>query len=503
MISTTSPAPVAHVRRAAVPTLLPALFGLLLVLLAPAGSRARGGMDLHQLDLENGFRVMVANPARLALETEALLVVAAGTDLEPAGAPGLARTTAEALLAGPIPGGEETVRHYLARSGITAELAVGREVTIFRFTIPTFQTVPFVHFLAGLLAREAPGDAVWKDALERHRAAIANERADLWRHSTQLLDSLAWKGVDRPEVTDAARLAVPELEVVRASDFRQRTYRPERMVFSIWGEFPTEMVSSSILKTLSRLPAGDPEAGDPEAGGEATASSGDALSADESPVPALGARRECLRSDAAATPALLVGTSLVAEDDFAFYGWQVLAQILGASDVSRLYQRLRVEESLTYTVEASCSIIGTSGLTLRVVSQTHEIERAHEIILEELARLREEPVSEDELVAARAILRSRLLLDHETLRDHFYRDSLRYLTTGPVRDPTAAEAILDQLTPERLQTLVRTTLDMDRLATLLVSSRPETFCARPEKAARRGPTRALPANIAGNRERRH
>lgn len=460
------------------------------VLFTPAGGAAAAAPtpdddptleSLDAFELDNGLRVFLARPRQMALMSEALLVVKAGTDYEPQSPADLAWSSAEALFAGSM-GGDETVRHFLARSGISMDFTVGPEVAVFRFSIPTFQTVPFVHFLTALLEREV-SETDWEEAVERRRRDLAGEQTDLWQHSTRMLESLAWKGVPPPEGGEPRPAAPPPLDEARRSGFVAAAYAPSRMVFSLWGEFPLEMLHVAIEQQLSRLAA---------AGDALETASAAALTAQRrpEPVPAEGSATRCFEAAGAYPPALFVGLGARAEDDLTFYGLQVLAQILGASDVSRLHQRMRVEENLTYTVEASCAMTGSKGLTLRVVSQTDQVERAQKVILEEIERLLRQEVAPEELDAARAILRSRLLLDHESLRDQFFRRALRLLSDEPVRDPAAAEKVLAELTPRRLREMARSALRPEDAVTMVVSESSTPLCSQTASPASAAPVAA-------------
>lgn len=433
-----------------------ALLGLVLAGWAavPAAVEAPPGLAaFEQLTLDNGLRVLLGTPARPVELTEALLVVQAGTRSQGPGEEESARVAAEAFLGGRLAGQEATIRRQLARAGITLDYTVGREVSVFRFAAPERQTAVLVRALAGLLRRESPDPAVWEQAVEARKLMAAAEEADPWQRSLETLDGLLWHepGGEPGAAPDLARLEA----------FRAAAYRPDRMVIALWGKAPAAELGALVRRELAALAMATGAAPAPEPA--------------EPELRRAGGLR-CLADPAAQPPALLVGLGAELPDDRAFYGWQLLAHILGASHTSRLHERLRVREPFVYTVEATCNPVGSRGMTLRISAQTAKLARARQVVMEELRRLVSEEVSQQELDLARAIFRSRLLLDQGSFRDQFYRRALALLSPRPPRDLAPAAVELDALTPASLLAILRRTLRPDLATTVVVSAAAEPLC---------------------------
>lgn len=442
---------------------------------APTALDAPPGLAaFEQLTLDNGLRVLLGTPARPVELTEALLVVQAGTRSQGPGEEESARVAAEAFLGGKLAGQETTIRRQLARAGVTLDYTVGREVAVFRFAVPERQTAVLVSALAGLLRRESPGPAVWEQAVETRKLLAAAEEADPWQRSLRTLDGLLWHepGSDRPGSDRRTAGGEPGVapDLARLEAFRTAAYRADRMVIALWGEAPVAELGALVRHELAartaetgRSPVEEPA--EPE------------LRPAEPGLRPEGGLR-CLTDPAAEPPALLVGLGAELPDDRSFYGWQLVAHILGASHTSRLHERLRVREPFVYTVEATCNPVGSRGMTLRISAQTEELERARQVVMEELRRLASEEVSQQELDLARAIFRSRLLLDQGSFRDQFYRRALALLSTRPPRDLAPAAAALDALTPASLLAILRRTLRPELTSTVVVSAAAEPLCAR-------------------------
>jgi predicted Zn-dependent peptidase len=104
--------------------------------------------------------------------------------------------------------------------------------------------------------------------------------------------------------------------------------------------------------------------------------------------------------------------SLVSED---YYVTGILISILGGGMSSRLFQSVREERGLVYDVNASASQFQDSGFFHIYASTSPDrINETVVAIMDELRRIKREPVSEDELVRTRSKLRASLILGVES-----------------------------------------------------------------------------------------
>lgn len=422
-----------------------------------------GFQGLERKELPNGLRALIGKPLRPALFSEVLLVVRAGTGTAGSGQEEIARIAAETLFADRRSSESPSIRVELARLGVSTDFTVGREVAIFRFAVPTVSTHNFLHLLADLLNRRKLPDGVWEDAMVQRAHQLTRERADPWQRATTELTSLLW--ANGPNESRMHRLSVPiEIETVSAralAEFWEQRYAPQNMVLSIWGNFPIDDIGNVVEREFGILAAGNVK---------------DAAVPAPEPVRTSGGAMACLRDEGAIPPALLVGVGVDAKADRAFYGWQIAAHVLGASSNSRLQHMLRSQAQAVYTIEATGVPVGLGGMILRIACQTDQVEATRNVILQELRRIALEPVSQQELDLARALLRSRLKLDSASFRDQFYRRSLELLSLQGVRDPAQAESVLASFTPASLLDVLSSSLKPEEASTVIISARRETLC---------------------------
>lgn len=134
----------------------------------------------------------------------------------------------------------------------------------------------------------------------------------------------------------------------------------------------------------------------------------------------------------------------------------------GMGRSSRLYRRL--------VASGLCSAAGSSfaltidpylfSISATLVPRT-EPEQVESIVMEELARLREEPVPEDELNRALKQIRAQFAYAGESVTSQAYwLGSLH--TVAPARDPDTFIEELASVTPEDLLRVANTYLDLDR-----------------------------------------
>lgn len=94
---------------------------------------------------------------------------------------------------------------------------------------------------------------------------------------------------------------------------------------------------------------------------------------------------------------------------------KVIARLLGVGGSSRLYQRLREEQQLAYTVATAVATYEDIGhFAIYTACETAKVEAVRAVIFEEIARLREQPVSDDELGRVKTSYEGSLAVNFET-----------------------------------------------------------------------------------------
>ena len=112
---------------------------------------------------------------------------------------------------------------------------------------------------------------------------------------------------------------------------------------------------------------------------------------------------------------LTLGATALARDDDRRFALRVLDSILGGTSSSRLFQAVREQRGLAYSVFTFQSLYRTPGRSASTSARGPEnLVEVCEVLAGELARIREEPVSAEELERAKDNVKGRIVLALES-----------------------------------------------------------------------------------------
>ncbi|MBU4143297.1 insulinase family protein, partial [Patescibacteria group bacterium] len=115
-------------------------------------------------------------------------------------------------------------------------------------------------------------------------------------------------------------------------------------------------------------------------------------------------------------------------------GLDVLEQILGGGETSRLVQKVKLEKGLVHSISASAYTPKDPGLfIIGATLQAENLERAVEEILKEVKRLIQEGVTAEELYRVRVNVESGLIYDRQTVQGQARKLGYYEATTGDVQ----------------------------------------------------------------------
>ncbi len=185
---------------------------------------------------------------------------------------------------------------------------------------------------------------------------------------------------------------IANLSLAEARGFFQRYYRPVNMVITLVGDFESEQALAMVKRYFGDLPSGVP-----------------VPRVTDLEPPQKGERRVRIEFDA--EPSLSIAFHKPAMPNNDDYCADLLTDILAGGQTSRLYKRLVVEEQLA----SSVNIYGAPGsrypnlLVIDVAPRhPHTVEEVEAVIYAELDRLKQDPVTSQELIRAR----NRLITDN-------------------------------------------------------------------------------------------
>jgi predicted Zn-dependent peptidase len=195
----------------------------------------------------------------------------------------------------------------------------------------------------------------------------------------------------------------------------------------------------------------------------ATRTNGKAPLASPAPAPE-SSRRRFERKDTEQYHVCLGGTGLARHDERRF-ALRVLDNVFGGTSSSRLFQEVRERRGLAYAVYSFTSAYQDTGqVGLYLGTRPDNITEGLAVVASELARLREEPATPEELTRAKENLRGRVVLALESTGARMNRLGSELLAGMPLLSLDETVERIDAVTHEDLVSLVEELWAPERLS---------------------------------------
>lgn len=237
-----------------------------------------------------------------------------------------------------------------------------------------------------------------------------------------------------------------------AGYFRDRFWR-RGMIVTVVGNLPHEQVVEVTGTALRALRLGDRHRTD-------------------SPPPP--SRRTVLRKKPIEQLYLCLGAPAVSRASDRKYAAVVLNTLLGGSMSSRLFQRIREERGLAYSVYSCLSSYSDSGILKICVGTTPDKAReVLEVTGDILEGLQEGRIPDEEVCLARELIRGNMLLSLENAEFRMSRMALNEMFLGRMEPPEESLRQVDAVTPSRVREMAAEMLRRDRFTLAAVGDLPE------------------------------
>ncbi len=235
--------------------------------------------------------------------------------------------------------------------------------------------------------------------LERERRVVLEEISAVEDTPEDLVFELhadaLWDGHPYGYPILGTRETVSRLSVADLRHAHGRGYHRSNLVVAAAGNVTHDAFVERVRELFERAPAGPtlPPVAEPRA---------------------VRARRVFVERATAQTH-LVVGTSTFGHDDPRRYALALLTCAFGGGMSSRLFQRVREELGLAYSVYSFQSIYTRAGIAGVYVGTSHRTAgQAEEVLREEMARLAREGLDADELADSKGQVKGQLVLSLET-----------------------------------------------------------------------------------------
>jgi len=203
-------------------------------------------------------------------------------------------------------------------------------------------------------------------------------------------------------------------------------------------------------------------------------SDGAVTNSDQAP-PAAGARRRFERKDTEQYHVCLGGPGLSRHDERRF-ALRVLDTVFGGTSSSRLFQEIRERRGLAYAVYSFSSAYQDAGqVGLYLGTRADNLSEAMDVIGTELARVREEPATAEELARAKENLKGRVVLALESTGARMNRLGSEVLAVAPLLSLDEVMERIEAVSVEDLSGLVAELWAPERLSAAGIGPEEERF----------------------------
>lgn len=164
---------------------------------------------------------------------------------------------------------------------------------------------------------------------------------------------------------------------------------------------------------------------------------------------------------------LILGVPGMGQDDKDVYVLHIINNILGGGLSSRLFQEIREQRGLAYSVYSYHSTYADTGLfAIYAGTSPNKTEEAIKCIIEEMNKLKNESISEEELKKTQAQIKGNLFLGLESVSARMSRLGKTELSFGKVK--TAEEAVekLEKVTIADVQRVMEQLWIKDKISIL-------------------------------------
>ena len=178
--------------------------------------------------------------------------------------------------------------------------------------------------------------------------------------------------------------------------------------------------------------------------------------------------------------ALALGLRVCSRHDERRFALRLLNALLGENMSSRLFQLVREDHGLAYSIHSALDLFDDTGvLTISAALDSDHLDRCVKLVVAELRRFADQAPTVRELKQARDYLFGQHELSQENAENHMVWLGEHLLSYGRLPDEAAARRRLARVTPAEVREVARDFVRPDRLSLALVSPLKSAESARP------------------------
>ncbi|MGE5179328.1 MAG: M16 family metallopeptidase [Bacteroidota bacterium] len=265
-----------------------------------------------------------------------------------------------------------------------------------------------------------------------------------------LFADVVWNGHPLGNRILGSEASVTSFTPEQLAAYHARHYTAGNMIVSIAGRFEWPRVVDLVERHFAGAPVGPAAAAEPAGAARA---SGD------------GAREVVHHVRDLAQQYLCIGAPGLRQEDPDRYALVLLSTSLGGGMSSRLFQRVREQEGLAYSVYTYSDSYEDAGIFCAAMSvHPSQGRKAVRLTLEEFDRIVSDGISPEELASAKAQLKGSLLLGLESTSNRMHRIARSIIYSGRFIPVDELVRTIDRITAAEVREMAIRTLDRERLS---------------------------------------
>jgi zinc protease len=422
----------------------------LAMLYGPTSSEA--AMTPKRMVLNNGM-VLLTSEQRAVPMVSIELMIDAGARYEAANQAGLANLTAKLLTYGTARRTAIQISDTLDFIGASLEAGSGQDVATVSMTVLKKDLATGLELLADVLTQSTFPPA---EIDRQKQAVIASIRAaeeEPGAVANKAFSSALFPGSPYGRPVEGTEPSVKALQQKSLQEFFKRYYRPNRSIIAVVGDVSEQEIARALNTALHNWSKGEP-------GGKAL-------------VPTQIGAPQTVRVNKDLTQAnIVLGHNGMARGNPDYYALQVMNYILGGGGFSsRVMDSIRNERGLAYSVYSYFAAEKSHGSFEFVMQTKNETAlEAIRIARDEMRRIRDEPVSEQELNDAKDFLIGSFPLRFDTNRRVAgFLAQVEYFQLG-LDYPDRYSDLIRKVTRADVQRVAKQYLQPERLITVIVGN---------------------------------
>ena len=384
------------------------------------------------------------------------LAIKSGTRNEPEAFSGIAHMTEHMLFKGTVRRTPQQISNRLEMLGGELNAYTAKEETVLYSTVLREDTAKAVDLLFEL----AFTSTYPQKELDKERCVVIDE-INMYKDSPsecifEEFERMLFEPSPLARPILGTTKSLKKIDSAALQSYVRENFRPENMCIAIVGNLTPQRAEKIALQAVAKYIPADyqpaPAATRPEA-------------ASLAPSPCF--QKEVAKKNHQIN--CIIGTTAFSYYDPRRMDLILLANLLGGPGAnSRLNQRLREKNALVYAIDASFTQFADAGSFLIYFGcEKPNVERCITLVHEEVARLREKPLTESALRAAKKQLLGQLAVSSDNGEAQALAMAKSMLVFGEVMPDEEVRRRIEAITPESLQKVAQDVLAEERLSTLI------------------------------------